>query len=224
MRVLLVEDDPLLGDGIVVGLEQLGYAVDWVQDGNQAESAMRDETFDLTVLDIGLPGQDGLTLLRKVRGSGSDLPVLLLTARDGIRDRVAGLDAGADDYLVKPFDLDELAARLRAISRRREGRAISQVTYGELVLDPAARTVILNGDDVVCTTHEFAILEALLLNCGRVLSRPRLEEALYGWDDGVESNAIEVYIHHLRKKLGKTLIRTVRGVGYIMPRERVTDG
>ncbi len=159
MRVLLVEDDPLLGDGIVVGLEQLGYAVDWVQDGNQAESAMRDETFDLTVLDIGLPGQDGLTLLRKVRGSGSDLPVLLLTARDGIRDRVAGLDAGADDYLVKPFDLDELAARLRAISRRREGRAISQVTYGELVLDPAARTVILNGDDVVCTTHEFAILE-----------------------------------------------------------------
>ncbi|MEJ1297787.1 MAG: response regulator [Candidatus Sedimenticola sp. (ex Thyasira tokunagai)] len=220
MRVLLVEDDPLLGDGIAVGLEQLGYTVDWVQDGNQAEHALQDEAFDLTVLDIGLPGQDGLTLLKKVRSSGSDLPVLLLTARDGIQDRVAGLDAGADDYLVKPFDLDELSARLRAISRRRGGRAVSQITYGDILLDPAAHTVMLSGDDVVCTTHEFAIIEALLSNCGRVLSRQRLEEALYGWDDGVESNAIEVYIHHLRKKLGKTLIRTVRGVGYMIPREQ----
>ena len=171
----------------------------------------------MMVLDLGLPGQDGLEVLQKLRRSGSDLPVLVLSARDTVEDRVAGLDHGADDYLVKPFDLDELGARLRAISRRRNGRATLLLEYQDIALDPAACTVTQDGENVSCTTREFAILETLLSQTGRVLTRERLEEVLYGWDEGVESNAIEVYIHHLRKKFGKSLIRTVRGVGYIIP-------
>ncbi len=217
MRVLLVEDDPLLGDGICAGLEQFGYTVDWVKDGLEAEQAMVTEALDLMVLDLTLPGQDGLVLLQKLRQSGSDLPVLILTARDAIEDRIAGLDRGADDYLIKPFDLDELAARLRAISRRRSGRATPQLKYRDIILDPASHTVTVSRETVSCTTREFAILEALLTHIGRVLTKEQLEKALYGWDEGVESNTIEVYIHHLRRKFGKSLIKTVRGVGYIIP-------
>ena len=219
MRVLLVEDDQLLGDGLSVGLEQMGYTVDWITDGKQAELALKDTSLDLLILDISLPGQDGLTLLRKLRQQGNDIPVLLLTARDRTDDRVIGLDSGADDYLPKPFDLDELAARLRAISRRKSGRSTPLINYADLTLDPAGHTVQMKDEFVPVTAREYAILEALVLNCGQVLSRLRLEEALYGWDDGVESNAVEVYIHHLRKKVGKSTIQTVRGLGYMIPKQ-----
>jgi DNA-binding response OmpR family regulator len=223
MRILLAEDDPLLGEGLSSGLRQLGYTVDWVQDGIAAEQALNTEDVDALVLDLGLPRQDGLTLLRKLRQSDRNLPVLVLTARDTVDDRITGLDQGADDYVIKPFDLMEVAARLRAITRRREGRANPVIQYGELVVDPAARTVTLRGQPVTISGNEFSVLEALLSNAGRILSREQLEETLYGWDEGVESNAMEVYIHHLRKKLGKELIRTVRGVGYTIPKH-VLDG
>ena len=216
MRLLLVEDDLLLGDGVCTGLQQAAFTVDWVKDGKSAEHALETESFDLMVLDLGLPRQDGLTLLKKIRKAGSDLPVLVVTARDTVDDRVAGLDSGADDYLVKPFDLDEMAARLRAIARRQSGRASPKMEYGNIVLDPAARAVTVEGTPVSCTAHEYAILETLLNQIGRVLTRERLEDAVYGWDEGVESNAIEVHVHHLRKKLGKSVIKTVRGVGYII--------
>ena len=218
MRVLLVEDDALLGDGVRAGLTQHGYTVDWVRDGVAAELALRDEDFDLAVLDLGLPRQDGLAVLRKLRAAGKDTPVLILTARDTVADRVAGLDAGADDYLIKPFDLDELSARLRALTRRRAGRTSSVIRYQDLELDPAARSLTQSGQAVILTARELAIFEALMNNIGRALSKERLEEALYGWDEGVESNAIEVHIHHLRKKLGKDRIKTVRGIGYLLPK------
>ena len=205
MRLLLVEDDILLGDGIRTGLEQSGFTVDWIHDGISAEHAVNENKFDLMVLDLGLPGQDGMTVLQKLRGAGHELPVLILTARDTVEDKITGLDCGADDYLIKPFDLDELAARLRALSRRQNGRASPQLQYGDILLDPAARLVTLGGSAVSCTAHEYAILEILLNHMGRVLTRERLQESLYGWDSGAESNAIEVYIHHLRKKLGKNL-------------------
>ncbi|MCW8948281.1 MAG: response regulator [Sedimenticola sp.] len=218
MRVLLVEDDHLLGDGLSAGLMQMGYTVDWIMDGIKAEDALQDKTLDLLILDISLPGQDGLSLLRKIRQQGNNIPVLLLTARDGLNDRIIGLDSGADDYLIKPFDLEELAARLRAISRRKGGRSTPLLSYGDITLDPAGRTVERQGEPISCTSREYAILEALLMNPGQILTRQRLEEALYGWDDGVESNAIEVYIHHLRRKLGKSIIQTIRGVGYKIPK------
>ncbi len=216
MRVLLVEDDALLGDGLRAGLTQDGYTVDWLRDGNSAEAALRSETYDLAVLDINLPGRSGLQLLKGLRGSGSTLPVLLLTARDTVADRVAGLDSGADDYLVKPFDLDELLARLRALLRRHSGRATPELHHGDLLLDPAAHSVTLAGTPVEISPREFAVLQLLLENRGKVLSRSRLEEGLYSWQSEVESNAVEVYIHHLRKKLGQSLIRTIRGAGYII--------
>jgi two-component system response regulator QseB len=219
MHVLLVEDDPLLGDALRAGLQTIGHTVDWVRDGLAADQALATCRFDLMVLDLGLPRRDGLSLLRELRQQGSQLPVLVLTARDTVADRVSGLDAGADDYLVKPFDLDELAARLRAIARRRGGRAQPELRHGALVFDPAARRVTLNGRPVDLTAREIAVLATLLEHAGRVLSRERLDEALYGWDEGVESNALEVHIHHLRRKLGKELIRTVRGVGYLVPRD-----
>ncbi len=220
MRLLLVEDDELIGDGLQVGLTQAGYRVDWVTDGSHADQALQNEGFDLLVLDLGLPGEDGMAVLAKLRRRGDALPVLILTARDTVSDRVQGLDGGADDYLVKPFNLDELTARLRAIQRRRDGgRADPLIRHGDLELDPAAKRVTLAGAPVELTARELAILEALLVRIGKVQSRERLEEALYGWDEGVESNAIEVYIHHLRKKLGKDLIRTLRGVGYMIPQE-----
>jgi len=216
MRLLLVEDDPLLGDGICMGLEQSGFTVDWVRDGISAEHAITTDDFDLILLDLGLPRQDGLTLLKKLRKAGNELPVLVVTARDTVEDRISGLDCGADDYVIKPFDLDELAARVRAITRRRNGRATPILKYRNIMLNPAARTVTQDGIPIPCTSHELAILEALLTQTGRVLTRERLEDMVYGWDEGVESNTIEVHIHHLRKKLGKTLIQTVRGVGYII--------
>jgi len=218
LRVLLVEDDELLGSAVQAGLDQAGYTVDWLRDGQQAANALQDDEPDLLVLDLGLPGKDGLTVLRELRARDSTLPVLILTARDMVEDRIAGLDVGADDYLVKPFDLGELSARLRAISRRRGGRASPLIQYGDLVFDPAARLVTVDGADVNLSAKAIAILEALLERPGMPLSRERLEQILYGWGEGVESNAVEVHIHHLRKKLGKDRIRTIRGLGYMMPK------
>jgi DNA-binding response OmpR family regulator len=218
LRVLLVEDDELLGSAVQEGLEQSGYMVDWLRDGGQAASALQDEEPDILVLDLGLPGKEGLTVLKELRARDSSLPVLILTARDTVEDRIAGLDFGADDYLVKPFDLGELSARLRAISRRRGGRASPLIQYGDMVFDPAARTVSVDGAEVNLSAKAMAILEALLERPGMPLSRERLEQIVYGWGEGVESNAVEVHIHQLRKKLGKDRIRTIRGLGYMMPK------
>lgn len=214
MRLLLVEDDRLLGDGLLAGLRQEGYAVDWVRTGEQALQALADPAFELAILDLGLPGLDGLEVLRRLRQRPAPLPVLVLTARDTVADRVRGLDAGADDYLIKPFDLDELCARVRALLRRSQGRATPELCCGELVLKPAARSVHYRHAPVDLSPREFAILQALMEHAGRVVTRERLLDSLYGWDQGVESNALEVHIHHLRRKLGPGLIRTVRGVGY----------
>jgi DNA-binding response OmpR family regulator len=216
MRLLLVEDDPLLGDGIRTGLGQDDYTVDWFKEARSAEAALKSEDYDLMVLDLGLPDKSGLEVLKQLRSQGNDLPVLILTARDAVSDRVAGLDGGADDYMIKPFDLDELSARLRALLRRRSGRARSEIRHGEIVLDPVAHSVSLAGQTVDTSPREYAVLHMLLENQGKVMSRSRLEDGLYSWDGEVESNAIEVYIHHLRKKFGSSLIRTIRGVGYII--------
>lgn len=224
MRLLLVEDDPLLGDGIRAGLRLGGYTVDWVKDGRAAQLALEADEYSLVVLDLGLPRLSGLELLRWLRQGGRTLPVLILTARDTLADRVNGLDSGADDYLVKPFELEELSARIRALLRRSSGRAEPVLTHGELVLDPAAHRATRLGAEVELSPREFAILQQLLENAGRVLSRERLEQSLYGWNEEVESNAVEVHIHHLRKKLGTELIRTVRGVGYMIDREGHKDG
>ncbi|MCG2634811.1 MAG: response regulator [Gammaproteobacteria bacterium] len=218
MRLLLVEDDALLGDGTRVGLDQAGYRVDWVRDGVAASLALETEAFDGVVLDLGLPRRSGLEVLTRLRASGNDVPVLILTAQGATDQRVRGLDSGADDYLVKPFDLDELAARLRALMRRRGGQAQPLLVEGDLVLDPETHRVTLAGVEVQMSRREFAILEALLLAGGRVLSRERLEQLLYGWDSEIKSNAVEVYISHLRQKLGKQRIRTLRGVGYLLAR------
>ena len=216
MRLLLVEDDPLLGDGLQTGLRQYGYTVDWLRTATSAEAALATEHYEIMVLDLGLPDRSGLTVLTQRRQRGDTLPVLILTARDAIEDRVKGLDSGADDYMLKPFDLDELAARLRALLRRHGGRADNTLRHGTIELDPAAHAVSLAGKKLDLPPREYAVLQLLLENSGRVLSRSRLEESLYSWDGEVESNAIEVYIHHLRKKFGSELIRTVRGVGYII--------
>ena len=216
MRLLLVEDDPLLGDGIRVGLSQAGFAVDWVKDGLAAKLALEAGDYALLVLDLGLPRLSGTELLKWLRGAGDTTPVLILTARDTVGDRVRGLDAGADDYLVKPFDLDELAARIRALLRRAGGRTTPLIVHGALQVDPASRMVMLAGSAVELSPKEFAVLLDLLENAGRALSRERLEQSLYGWGEEVESNAVEVHIHHLRKKLGAELIRTIRGVGYLV--------
>ncbi len=216
MRILLVEDDRLLGDGVKAGLCAAGFAVDWVRDGEAALAAMATEGFAAVVLDLGLPRRDGLSVLSALRATGNVAPVLVLTARDQVADKVRCLDLGADDYVVKPFDLDELAARLRALVRRARGRAEASLRHGELTLDPAARSVALRGDPVVLTGREFDLLQMLLEAAGRVLTRRVLEEQLYAWGEAVGSNALEVHIHHLRKKLGADLIRTVRGVGYMV--------
>lgn len=219
MRVLLAEDDPLLGDGLRAGLRQHGFQVDWVRSGDAAERELRTEAYAAAVLDLGLPMKDGLDVLAAVRRAGVTLPVLVLTARDAVPDRVLGLDVGADDYVVKPVDLDELAARLRALVRRAHGVAQQQLAVHDVVLDPAARTVTRGGEPVALSTREFDLLHALLLNAGRVLTREQLEQRLYAWGQEVESNAVEVHVHHLRRKLGAGLIQTVRGVGYLLPRE-----
>jgi len=218
MRILLVEDDPQLGDGIRTGLQQAGYAADWLQDGQAAIHSLAVENFDMVVLDLGLPQMDGISVLKKIRTAGNDIPVLILTARDTVEDRVKGLDCGADDYLVKPFDLGELCARIRALSRRHSGRSSSLINYRNIVLDPVSHSLSKEGKDIVLSGREFKILQTLLENTGRVLSRERIEESLFGWQDTLESNATEVHIHHLRKKLGKELIVTIRGVGYMIPK------
>jgi two-component system OmpR family response regulator/two-component system response regulator QseB len=215
MRILLVEDDRLLGDGLKAGLTQAGYAVDWLRDGEAAVAALSAESFAAVVLDLGLPKRDGLSVLQWLRGRHDATPVLILTARDQLEDKVRGLDLGADDYVLKPFDLDEIAARLRALVRRAHGRPEPVLTLGEVELNPAARTVTRASQAVELTTREFDLLHLLLENAGRVLTRRSLEEQLYTWDDAVDSNALEVHIHHLRRKLGNDLIRTVRGVGYM---------
>ena len=220
MRILLVEDDALLGDGICVGLTQAGFTVDWVKDGKAGLAAVSAGWHELIILDLGLPGISGQELLSSLRKDGHDIPVLILTARDTVDQRVAGLDAGADDYMTKPFDLDELSARLRALLRRRSGRTAPLLTHGDIVLDPAAHATTFHGEAVNLSHREFSMLQLLLESAGRVLSRQHFEENLYGWDEEIESNAIEVHIHHLRKKLGSDLIRTVRGVGYTIDKQK----
>jgi DNA-binding response OmpR family regulator len=220
MRILLAEDDTLLGDGLRAGLRQLGFQVDWVRDGAAAERELRAEPYAAAVLDLGLPLKDGMDVLASVRRAGVTVPVLILTARDGIPDRIKGLDLGADDYVLKPVDLHELAARLRALVRRAHGQPQECLSAAGVVMDPAARSVTYQGQSVSLSGREFDLLHALMLNAGRVLSREQLEQHLYSWGQEVESNAVEVHIHHLRRKLGNTLIQTVRGVGYLLPREQ----
>ncbi len=208
----------MLGEGVRRGLRQLGHAVDWVRDGGEADLALAGEPYDVVLLDLGLPGKGGLEVLRELRRRGRSVPVLIITAQDAISQRVAGLDAGADDYLVKPFDLDELAARIRAVQRRASGRADPLVEHGPLTLDPATHEVFLSGTPVTLSAREFALLHALLEHPGRPISRARLEERLYGWSEQVASNAVEVHVHALRRKLGAEWIKTLRGVGYMVPR------
>ncbi|MFO1354665.1 MAG: response regulator transcription factor [Gammaproteobacteria bacterium] len=214
MRVLLVEDDSMIGEAVRLGLRKQGLTVDWVQDGAAARAALGTESFDLVLLDLGLPKMDGLQVLKWLRGTGSRTPVLILTARDTVHDRIRGLDAGADDYILKPFDLDELAARVRAVLRRQSGRAENLVEHCGVTLNPASHEVTREGEPVSLSHREFALLGALLERPGHVLSRTQLEERLYGWGEEVESNAVEVHIHNLRKKLGTGYIQNVRGVGY----------
>ena len=216
MRLLLAEDDPMIGAAVERGLRDDGFVVDWVRDGAAADAALREPVHDLLLLDLGLPRKTGLDVLTALRRRGDGRPVLILTARDAVADRVAGLDAGADDYLLKPFDPDELAARIRALGRRRAGRAVSALRHGAVSLDPATRDVRLAGAPVSLSPREFALLEALMTRPAAVLSRKQLEEKLYGWDEPVESNAIEVHLHALRRKLGAEFIRNVRGVGWTL--------
>lgn len=219
MRLLLVEDDRLLGEGIEMGLKQQAYTVDWLQDGEAAVLAMLHDDYDAAVLDIGLPRKNGIEVLKDIRRKGRTVPVLILTAMDAIEDRVAGLDAGADDYLSKPFDLNELYARIRALIRRSAGRAEAKIIHGELELDPASHAVSLSGKPVELSRREYTVLLVLMENRGRVLSRRQLEQGLYGLGEEVESNAVEVHVHHIRKKIDSKLIRTVRGVGYIIEKD-----
>jgi two-component system, OmpR family, response regulator QseB len=216
MRLLLAEDDPMIGAAVERGLKDEGFAVDWVRDGAAADVALREPLHDVLLLDLGLPRKGGLEVLAALRKRGDARPVLILTARDAVADRVAGLDAGADDYLVKPFDLDELAARIRALSRRRAGRAEPVLRHGAITLNPSSRVVTRDGQRVALSARELALLEALMTRPSAVLSRAQLEEKLYGWDAAVESNAVEVHLHALRRKLGADAIRNVRGVGWTL--------
>ena len=216
MRILLVEDDALLGDGLRAGLMLDGYGVDWARDGEAARLAWLAEDYDACVLDLGLPRRDGLSVLKEARARGKRTPVLILTARDTTADKVAGLDAGADDYLLKPFELEELRARLRALLRRASGAAAPLLRHGALALDPAARRVTLADAPIALSAREYALLHDLITHKGHIRSRQELESSLYAWGEEVESNTVEVYIHHLRKKIGADLIRTVRGLGYVL--------
>jgi len=216
MRILVAEDDQLLGEGIQAGLGMAGYVVDWARDGQEALLALRNEKYAACVLDISMPKMDGLTVLSKLRSAGNHIPVLVLTARDTQQDKIKGLDTGADDYLIKPFDLNELQARIRALLRRAAGSASSIFSYAGVQLDPATRRVTLDGVHISVSAKEYALLYDLISHPNHIRSRSDLEQSLYGWGDEVESNAVEVHIHHLRKKLGPDLISTVRGMGYIM--------
>ncbi|MGY3025574.1 two-component system response regulator QseB [Pseudomonas lurida] len=220
MRLLLIEDDVALGEGIHQALVREGYTVDWLQDGSSALHALLSETFDAVVLDLGLPRMDGLEVLRRLRDSGAIVPVLILTARDATEDRIAGLDAGADDYLIKPFDLAELKARLRALLRRSAGRARVVIEHAGICLDPSTQHVSYHGQTVLLTPKEYQLLHELLSPPGRVMTRDQLMQLLYGWNEEAESNTLEVHIHHLRKKFSSELIRTIRGVGYLVEEHR----
>lgn len=217
MRILLVEDDRLLGDGLQAGLRLAGFSADWVRTAEAASHTLALEAFAAVVLDLGLPGTDGFKLLASLRDARNTTPVLILTARDAVADKVNGLDLGADDYIVKPVDLDELAARLRAAIRRGGGRASGLIRHQHIELDPAGRQVRLDGKEVILTSREFDLMHLLLAQAGTVLSRRTLEAQLYAWNEGAESNTLEVHVHHLRRKLGASLIQTVRGVGYMVP-------
>ena len=219
MRLLLVEDDTMIGESVLDLLRAEHYAVDWVKDGEMADTALRIQTYDLVLLDLGLPRRDGLTVLRSMRARKERIPVLIATARDGVQQRIEGLDAGADDYVLKPYDLDELLARIRALLRRAAGRAEPVYEHKGITINPATREVTVGGQPVVLSAREWAVLEPLLARPGLVLSRAQLEEKLYGWKDEISSNAVEVYIHGVRKKLGADLIQNVRGVGYMVPRD-----
>jgi two-component system, OmpR family, response regulator len=214
MRVLLVEDDTMIGESLREALRRQGFAADWVRDGQAADAVLGSERFDAVLLDLGLPRRSGLDVLKALRARGDTTPVIVLTARDALTDKVAGLDAGADDYLVKPFELDELLARLRAVGRRLSGRPSNLLQVADLQLDPATREVTRGGKPVLLSAREFALLQALLERPGAILSRAQLEDRLYGWGEELESNAISVYMHQLRRKLGDDLLHTVRGVGY----------
>jgi DNA-binding response OmpR family regulator len=218
MRLLLVEDDTMIGEAVLDALRAEHYAVDWVRDGAMAETALATANYDLVVLDLGLPRRDGLSVLRNLRARHVATPVLIATARDAVGDRIAGLDAGADDYVVKPYDTDELLARIRALIRRSAGRGEPVYSHKGVTLDPATREATVNGEPVKLSAREWAVLEPMLARPGAVFSRAQLEEKLYGWKDDVSSNAVEVYVHGLRKKLGADLIETVRGLGYVVPR------
>jgi DNA-binding response OmpR family regulator len=219
MRLLLVEDDAMIGEAVLDALRDEHYAVDWVRDGVMADTALRSESYDLVLLDLGLPKRDGLDVLRSLRARHSAVPVLVATARDAVGDRIAGLDAGADDYVVKPFDTEELLARIRALLRRSAGRGEPVFSHKGVTLDPATREAAVNGEPVSLSAREWAVLEPMLARPGVVFSRTQLEEKLYGWKDDISSNAVEVYVHGLRKKLGSELIQTVRGLGYVVPRQ-----
>lgn len=219
MRLLLVEDDAMIGDAVLDALRADHYAVDWVRDGAMADAALRTATYDLVLLDLGLPKRDGLEVLRALRARQVTTPVLITTARDAVGDRIAGLDAGADDYVLKPFDTDELLARIRALIRRSAGRAEPVFSHKGVSLNPATREASVDGKPVALSAREWAVLEPMLARPGVVFSRSQLEEKLYGWKDEISSNAVEVYIHGLRKKLGSELIQNVRGLGYLVPRQ-----
>jgi two-component system response regulator QseB len=220
MRLLLVEDDRMIGESVQKGLRLDGFSVDWAQDGRSAELALEAERYDCVLLDLGLPKKDGLELLHDLRARRDPVPVVVITARDAVPERIKGLDAGADDYLVKPFDLDELAARVRAVVRRRDGRAEPVIEHRGLMLRPATHEATFEGRPLMLSQREFAVLEALLTRPGAILSRAQLEERIYGWGEEVESNAVEVFVHGLRRKLGADFIRTVRGAGYMVPKSR----
>ncbi len=219
MRLLLVEDDELLGDATKIGLLQFGYVVDWVKDGETAKFVTKTESFELIILDLGLPKLSGIHVLRYLRSNGNLTPVIILTARESIESRVEGLDMGADDYMVKPFDLNELNARIRALIRRTQGRAETTIVYRNLTIDPAAHSVMIDETNINVPRREFALLQKLIENCGVVLSREKLMQSIYGWDEDLDSNVLEVHVHNLRKKLDANFIRTIRGVGYMIEKE-----
>ncbi len=222
MRLLLVEDDELLGDAVKTGLTQFGYIVDWLKDGEAARSAIRCESFELIILDLSLPKLSGLSLLQSIRNENNTTPVIILTARESVEDRIKGLDHGADDYITKPFDLNELSARIRALIRRSQGRAESILKYRNITLDQAAHSVLVDDVPVNVPRREFSLLQKLLENPGHVLSRDQLMQSIYGWEEDVDSNALEVHIHNLRKKLNANFIRTIRGVGYMVEKKENT--
>ncbi|MCD6039917.1 MAG: qseB [Gammaproteobacteria bacterium] len=220
MRILLVEDDELLGDGLLTGLKQYGYTVDWLRDGASADQILKTESFDIIILDLRLPKLPGIEVLENFRSRGQTTPVIILTARESIHDRIKGLDSGADDYLTKPFNLDELCARLRALQRRSNARPELTLSHDNVSLDPASHTVTLNNETVNVSRREFALLHKLLENVGRVLSREKLAQSLYGWGEDLNSNALEVHIHNLRKKFGQNFILTIRGIGYMIDKSK----